>query len=140
IYRLVYDGLERGPKPRMLDVPATQLINYLDHPNGWWRDNGQKEIVLRNDQSVVPALKQIALGEKGPLKEKPTPLGRIHALWTLDGLGASDKEILINAMDDKDAQVRKTAVWISESFLKSGADQMLARLEKLKDDESYDVR
>jgi mono/diheme cytochrome c family protein len=55
-------------------------------------------------------------------------------------LGASDKEILISAMDDKDAQVRKAAIWIGESFLKSGDDQMLARLEKLKDDESYDVR
>jgi len=140
IYRLVYDGMEPGPKPRMLDEPTSQLITYLNHPNGWWRDNAQKEIVLRNDQSVVPALKQIARGEKGPLKEKPTSLGQIHALWTLDGLGASDKEILIGAMDDKDAQVRKSAVWISESFLKSGDDQILAKLEKLKDDESYNVR
>ena len=42
IYRLVYDGMPRGEYPNMLDEPASQLVSYLDHPNGWWRDNAQK--------------------------------------------------------------------------------------------------
>lgn len=140
IYRLVYDGIKPGPKPHMLDEATSQLVTYLDHPNGWWRDNAQKEIVLRGDASAIPALKQIASGEKGPLKKAPTALGRIHALWTLNGLGATDKAILLKAMDDEDAQVRKAAVWISEPFLKNGDEDLLTKLQKLQGDDSYDVR
>jgi mono/diheme cytochrome c family protein len=124
----------------MLDEPSSQLVTYLDHPNGWWRDNAQKELVLRGDASVVPALKQIALGEQGPLKERPSALGRLHALWTLDGLGATDKAVLLKAIDDEDAQVRKAAIWISEPYLKNGDEQIIDKMEKLEADDSYDVR
>jgi glucose/arabinose dehydrogenase/mono/diheme cytochrome c family protein len=140
IYRLVYDGMQPGPKPHMLDEPTAQLVTYLDHPNGWWRDNAQKEIVLRGDASAVPALKEIALGKRGPLKEKPSDLGRIHALWTLDGLGASDKTVLLKAMDDEDAEVRKAAIWISESFIRNGDEQVIDKLQKMEGDDSYAVR
>src|SRR6476659_3346181 len=98
----------------MLDEPTSQLVSYLDHPNGWWRDNAQKEIIVRNDQSAVPALKQIALREKTSLAKSPGPLARIHALWTLEGLNAIDRNTLFTAFADPDAEVRKAAVWISE--------------------------
>jgi mono/diheme cytochrome c family protein len=140
ILRVTYDGMGRGPKPHMLDETTSQLVTYLNHPNGWWRDNAQKEIVLRNDQSVVPALKDIALGKKGPLEEKPGPLGRIHALWTLSGLEAVDQELLLKALKDDDAAVRQAAIWISDPFLKKNDSKMLAALDKLKEDADYDVR
>lgn len=140
ILRITYDGMGRGPKPRMLDETTAQLVTYLDHPNGWWRDNAQKEIVLRNDQSVVPALKDIALGKKGPLSGKPGPLGRIHALWTLSGLEAVDQELLLKAFKDDDAAVRQAAIWISDSFLKENDEKILDALGKLKDDRDPDVR
>jgi glucose/arabinose dehydrogenase/mono/diheme cytochrome c family protein len=140
IYRLVYDGMQPGPKPHMLDEPTAHLLTYLDHANGWWRDNAQKELVLRGDASVVPALNQIASGEKGPLKEKPSALGRLHALWTLDGLGATNKTVLLKAMDDEDAQVRKAAICISEPFIKNGDEEVINKLQKMEGDRSYDVR
>ncbi|HMH31776.1 MAG TPA: c-type cytochrome, partial [Puia sp.] len=140
IYRLVYDGLQPGPKPQMLDEPSNKLVSWLDHPNGWWRDNAQKELVLRGDQSVVPDLKQIAVGNQGSLTAKPTALGRLHALWTLDGLDATDKEVLFKAMEDPDEQVRRAAVRISEPFLKKNDEEVIDKLEKLKDDDGYDVR
>ncbi|MCA8966775.1 MAG: protein containing Coagulation factor 5/8 type, partial [Planctomycetes bacterium] len=51
IYRLVHDGYTRGPRPRMLDESAAELVAHLGHPNGWWRDTAQKLIVLRGDRS-----------------------------------------------------------------------------------------
>ena len=140
IWRLVHDGMARGPKPHMLDETTSQLLPYLDHPNGWWRDNAQKEIVLRNDQSVVGDLKLIAAGEKGPLPERPSALGRLHALWTLSGLEAIDKDVLSKALEDDDVQVRKAAVWISELYLKNDDEAVIEELKKLKDDKDYDVR
>ncbi len=127
IYRLVYDGLKPGPKPHMLDESSAQLVKYLDHPNGWWRDNAQKELVIRADKSVVPALRHMALGQKGTLPEVPSALGQLHALWTLEGLEAVDKELLFTLMQSPDAQLRKAAIWNSESFIKKNDPQVLTQ-------------
>lgn len=96
----------------MLDQTCDKLVPYLAHANGWWRDNAQKLIVVRSDKSVAPALKAMALN-KGT-----TQLGRIHALWTLQGLKALDNETLLQAFRDQDAEVRKTAVWIADDAVK----------------------
>jgi mono/diheme cytochrome c family protein len=68
------------------------------------------------------------------------PLARIHALWTLEGLGAMDKPTLFKALDDADAHVRKTAVWISEMFIRKNDKEIIERLATLKNDQSPDVR
>jgi mono/diheme cytochrome c family protein/glucose/arabinose dehydrogenase len=140
IYRVVHDGYRPGPIPHLLDEPANKLIAYLDHPNGWWRDNAQKELVLRGDRSVIPALKAMALGAIGSLKKKPGHLARIHALWALQGLNGIDKETLHRALEDNDPQVRKAAVRISEPYLYKNDEQLLDKLIELKSDSSADVR
>jgi len=140
IYRVVYDGMKSDPKPNMLNESTATLVSYLGHPNGWWRDNAQKLIITRGDKSVIPALKAIATSQQGVSASDTNQLARIHALWTLEGLNAIDKDVLIQALHDHDPQVRKTAVWISEAFLKAHDSQMIDEVAKLKDDASYDVR
>lgn len=124
----------------MLTESSSKLITYLDHPNGWWRDNAQKQLIALGDESVVPVLKQIAAGRQATLPKAPSPLARIHALWTLEGLDALDKISVTVALKDTDAQVRKTAVWLSEPYSKQGDEQLIAQLETLKSDPEYDVR
>jgi len=134
IYRLVHDGIKPDKTlPRMLSVPSAQLVPYLTHANGWWRDNAQKIIVVRGDKTLVPALTTMAL-------TSTSALGRIHALWTLDGLNALERETLHKALKDKDPEVRRTAVWIAEKEVRKGDANLVASLESLKDDQSADVR
>jgi mono/diheme cytochrome c family protein len=140
IYRLVHDGYSRGEKPKMLDESASKLVTYLDHANGWWRDNAQKQIIILNDKSVVPVLKQIVRGEQATLSAKPSHLGRLHALWTLEGLDAIDKDILYTALKDEHPQIRKAAIIISERYLKQAEREVIARVTSLKNDASHDVR
>jgi putative membrane-bound dehydrogenase-like protein len=141
IYRVVHKDFQRdATRPNMLNEPSAKLLTYLDHPNGWWRDNAQQIMIVRNDQSIVPALKQIALGDNGPLKSKPGPLARIHALWTLEGLNAIDRNTLYKAFEDDDPQVRKTAVWIAEQFINKNDKEVLGKLASLKNDRSADVK
>ena len=139
IYRLVHQDYQRGPQPDMLAESSRQLLAHLDHPNGWWRDNAQKQLIARGDKSVVSALKQIAAG-KPVSSGKPGHLARIHALWTLEGLEAIDKAVLLTALADEHPQVRKTAVWISEPLLKQNDEQLITRVSALKEDASDDVR
>ncbi len=146
IYRLVHDGFKRGPKPDMLDESGAKLVTYLGHPNGWWRDNAQKELIIRGDQSVVPLLKQVAVGKRSFWdkllfwEKTPNSLARIHALWTLEGLHAIDTSTLFLALQDEDPQVRKTAIWISEAYIKKDNEAVINRLAMLKNDPSPDVR
>ena len=134
IYRVVHDGYKKSAKPKMLDESTSKLVAYLDHPNGWWRDNAQKEIITRGDKSVVPALKAIVTSSK------TGSLGKVHAMWTLEGLEALDKDVVFAALKDTDPQVRKSAVWVSEGFLKKNDAQVIDRVAELKDDANYDVR
>jgi putative membrane-bound dehydrogenase-like protein len=132
IYRLVNDSAKPGPKPALLKQTPAQLVQYLSHPNGWWRDTAQQLIVLRHDKSVVPALREL-------VRSGAAPLGKVHALWTLDGLGATEKETLFAAYADADARVRATAVRISESLLHAGDAEVLAKLKAMAQDKDIDV-
>ena len=146
IYRLVHDGLKPGPKPQMLKASNEELIGYLSHPNGWWRDNAQRLLVIHGDKSVVPELKRIALNQK-TLTEKltfwksvPTPLARLHALWTLEGLNALDEKTISVALQEEDIEIKKAAIRMSEPMLVSNNAKMLSQLIKMKSDTSYGVK
>jgi mono/diheme cytochrome c family protein len=140
IYRIVHNDFKRDTRrPNMLNESSSTLLHYLAHPNGWWRDNAQQLLIVRNDQTIIPELKKIASGET-VLGSAPNPLARIHALWTLEGLDAMDKNTLFHALEDTSADVRKTAVWISELYLKKKDAEVLQKLAALKTDPSADVR
>ena len=117
IWRLVYDGMKPGPQPHMLDQTSAQLVPYLDHPNGWWRDQAQKLIVLRQDKSVVPALLAMT-------RTSPNPTTRMHALWTLEGLDAVDPALVREKLKDPDPYMRVAAIRVSEGLFDKG-DQSL---------------
>ena len=140
IYRVVHDGYKQAPKPNMLNESAGKLLTYLNHPNGWWRDNAQKQIIILGDKSVVPSLKAMVKGQDGTDIKNVSPLGKIHALWTLEGLDAIDKDVLSGALRDENSQVRKAAVWISEPYLKKNDDQITTEVAALRNDSSYNVR
>jgi mono/diheme cytochrome c family protein len=111
IYRLRYEGLERGPQPHMLDETPAQWVQHLSNPNGWWRDTAQKLLVLRRDRSVVPALRKLATSDAAD------PRPRLHALWTLDGLGALDDALILRALKSGEPQVRMTGLRLAEAPL-----------------------
>ncbi|WP_366183824.1 c-type cytochrome [Flavobacterium ovatum] len=135
IYRVVYDKIKPSKvKPDLLDASSAKLVGYLNHPNGWWRENAQKLLVLRNDKSVVTQLETM-------VKTAPNHLAKMHALWTLSGMHSLSKELLAATFKDTDANVRKTAVWASENFMNAKTNNFIVEnLETLKTDPSADVR
>jgi mono/diheme cytochrome c family protein/glucose/arabinose dehydrogenase len=133
IYRLVHDDYKpHFEKPHMLDETPAQLVAHLSNANGWWRDTAQKLLVLKGDKSVVPALQSLA-------REGQSPLGRLHALWTLEGLDAADAPLLIAEYKDADARVRAAAVRISEPLIKKNNPAVMAALKPLSADKDPNV-
>jgi mono/diheme cytochrome c family protein len=134
IYRVVHEDFKPDrTRPNMLNEPSSRLVSYLSHPNGWWRDMAQQLLIIRNDKTIIPELQKTA-------STSPEHLARIHALWTLEGMGEIDKPILLTAMSDRDARVRKTAVWISEMFISKNDKEVIDSLAKMMNDTSADVK
>jgi mono/diheme cytochrome c family protein len=127
IWRLVHKDFTPGPQPRLLDETPAQLVARLDHPNGWWRDNAQKLIVLSGDKSVVPALMNMA-------RTAANHLARIHALWTLEGLDALQPSLLREKLADTHPQVRIAAIRASETLYKAGDRSAMPDIVKLAND------
>jgi glucose/arabinose dehydrogenase/cytochrome c553 len=140
IWRLVKDGESSHTRPNMLNENAMQLVKHLGNPNGWWRDNAQKQIVLLGDKSVIPTLKKILAGQTTPQIPNPNALAQIHALWTLEGLDALDAETALKALSDADAQVRRQAIWAAEPFLIKNNAPITNKIIALSDDENEEVK
>jgi len=135
IWRLVHDDYKPSIMPKMLDVPARNLVTYLDSPNGWWRENAQKQIIILGDKSVVPMLETMVADQI-----RTSGLGRLHSLWTLEGLNAINKKLLLTALKDSDPQMRRAAIWISERYIKQNDKQWITNLGRLENDENFDVK
>ena len=127
IWRVTHEssaGRERDrTQPRMLNETPAQLVAHLGHPNGWWRDTAQQLLVLKQDKSVAPALQRLARGQTA-VRAGSDPglatLARVHALWTLEGLGALDAALVRQQMKDANPKLRIQAIRVSESLYKGG--------------------
>ena len=138
IWRIVHDDFERGPQPAMHGASDEQLVGWLGHKNGWWRETAQRLLVLRGAKRVVPALRKLAVTRTAE------PLGRVHAMWTLEGLDALDLSVVRRALADPDARVRVTAVRVAEALMLDApperAANLLTELRRLAADPELDVR
>jgi mono/diheme cytochrome c family protein/glucose/arabinose dehydrogenase len=144
IYRIVHEDIDPDTKrPGLLNKTAEELLNYLGHPNGWYRNTAQKLLVIKNDKSVTPKLKEMASETKSFWNKQSgntdLALQRIHALWTLEGLGIVNEDLLQKAFEDKDMRVRITAIQLSDELLKKGNVEILSDLEKLMYDSDINV-
>jgi mono/diheme cytochrome c family protein/glucose/arabinose dehydrogenase len=122
IYRLTHDTFRPDKQPRMLNETTEQLVAHLSHPNGWWRDTAQKLIILRPDRdSIIPLLEK-------HVRENKSELGRLHALWTLEGMGKATPKLVAAAMADSSSLVRTNAIRVSEPYLTSENPTVIAAL------------
>lgn len=150
IYRLVSTEKPVSRKRPQLNAAASAtLVEHLDHPNGWWRITAQRLLVERRDQTVIPLLRSLASSaDASSPKPTTTPRARLHALWTLEGLGAMEWEGTFTATADPDDNVRAAAIRLCERLLTSSSEdiqptrraQFLARLQETESDASPIVR
>ncbi len=110
IYRVMHETTRRDAKPALSKASATELVQTLSHPNGWYRDTAQRLLVERGSKSVVEPLKRLAATSKDVRT-------RLHALWTLDGNDSIDVPTLSKALEDPSRDVRAAAIRISERWL-----------------------
>lgn len=122
IYRIVPENYKSENKKTVFDSNSPdQLIEYLNHPNYWWRINAQRLLVASGAMSLKSEL-------ENNLNKSLSPEGYIHTLWTMEGLGILDDQVVENALKNENGEVRKQAVILSEPRLSNPKiiDQLVA--------------
>ncbi|MBK8090887.1 MAG: c-type cytochrome [Verrucomicrobiaceae bacterium] len=99
--RKLYEGNDHGRIWRIVHEKRENrsdggLVEMLGHANGWQRNTAQRLLVERGED----------IGDPNRFE---TPLHRLHALWTLEGMGKLKPEHLDKAAKDADSRVRATA-------------------------------
>ncbi|QHT72234.1 c-type cytochrome [Rhodocytophaga rosea] len=97
------------------DASNEALVKELANRNRWWRLHAQRLLVDRADQQVIPALVQMA-------KNPASAQGRLHALWTLEGMGVLTAEMIKMALQDAIAGIRENGIKLAELHISSSPE------------------
>lgn len=112
VWRIVPENVQRRPAPRLGKLSSADLIAELGSGNGWTRDTAQRLLVERAEAASVPLLEKAA-------QRADNALMRLHALWTLEGLGKLGPQTVMVCLKDAEAKTRAAAVRLAEPLLKN---------------------
>ena len=114
IYRVVYKNAKPFTPLRLDKNDSAGLLAALKNDNMFWRTTAQRLIVESQNKALIPEL--IKLVNDQSVDEIGLNSPAVHALWTLQGLGALDGSneeayhTVVRAIRHPAAGVRKTAV------------------------------
>jgi mono/diheme cytochrome c family protein/glucose/arabinose dehydrogenase len=136
IWRIVPENYKPAAWPKLSKATTPELVATLSHPNGWWRDTAQRLLVERQDMKAVTPLLKVATGKDAAA----TPLAKLHAIWTLQGLERLEDETVAALLTDKDPQVRVQALRAGELLVRKKMGlETLAALPALANDPDPEV-
>ena len=109
IYRLLRDN---APEPRRT-LPASfsgaELARAFDTRNPWLRRTTARLIVERRDKESVDALRDV-------LRSGRLAAARVRAIYTLDAIGMLGEDDILDALNDRSAEVRVHAIRNAEAL------------------------
>ncbi len=109
-----------------------ELVDKLADPNIWWRRNAQRMLVDRNNSAIVPSLVKMSENEA-------SPEGRLHALWTLEGMRQLAGPQIEKALRDEEPGIRVNAIRLAELHL-DDSPSLARTLVSMHDDGDPKVR
>ncbi|HVR28969.1 MAG TPA: PVC-type heme-binding CxxCH protein, partial [Thermoanaerobaculia bacterium] len=125
--------------PPLAGAGSERLVEELASPLRWRRDTAQRLLLERGAAPLDPLREMATARPAGEPGTERAALGRLHALWTLQGLHAIDQATVMAALDDPHPGVRENALQIAETLL-PGAAALRGRIVAMGDDPSARVR
>ena len=130
-YGRIYKVMPKGKKAGGVKIPQdpTKLIALLSDSNGWVRNKVQQILVDGKDKSLALPLRQL-------LNSSSNNLAKVHALWTLEGLGVLGKDDVLPLLKSTDWTLRVQALTVLPSVLtRANYKDFLPVLISLLDDD-----
>ncbi len=118
IWRILPAGEERQEPQNLSRLSDTELASLLAADNGWTRDQAQRLLVDRDSPQVAHILRSKLLAEA-------PAVGRVHALWTLEGMNRLRRSDVFRALHDESQQVQATGIRLAEPFLEARPEPLL---------------
>lgn len=133
IYRVYPEKSPPRAMPHLEKLGSDALVAALESSSGWERDMAQQLLIWQGGTKAVGQLERMIARGKNPR-------GRVHALYTLEGLGAL-RPIVIELVlrQDIDARVRHHAVRLAAEKL-AESPELGTYVVKLADDWYTDVQ
>ncbi|WP_035468553.1 DUF7133 domain-containing protein [Algoriphagus mannitolivorans] len=103
IWRIVPKGFKGKALPNLAKASTLELIEFLSHPEGWYRDMAQRLLVEKNDPESVRELEKLIRGNG-------SEFGKFHAMWTLEGLGKKNPSLLLDVLKGDRDWLKETAL------------------------------
>jgi putative membrane-bound dehydrogenase-like protein len=132
IYRLEPPNFKAPKPPRLGHASTLELVATLENPNSWWRDTAHRLLFERQDPSAIKPLQTL-------VRKSKSPLARLHALYSLDGLKALRDEDILQGLSDSHPGVRENAVRLAELRLQK-SPALVAKVMALAMDPDQRVR
>lgn len=132
IFRVSAEGADPASWADQIDLArfnSAMLVELLDYDNIWWRRTAQRLLVERNDADAVELLEHFS-------GFALTPEGRVHALWTLEGMDSLSPALIEAALADSSPRVREQAVRLAELHLESAGELVHSLLEMSEDSDA----
>ncbi|MDX1681209.1 MAG: hypothetical protein R3242_10815, partial [Akkermansiaceae bacterium] len=104
IWRIRHTGTEPSTVPDLTQADAGPLVQSLSSPNAWEKRAAMNQIIERGMQDLARPLKALAADRAAH------PHSRIHALWSLEGLGHFDLMLMARLLLSDEDNVRREAV------------------------------
>ena len=130
-YGRIYKVMPKGKKAGGVKIPQdpTKLIALLSDSNGWVRNKVQQILVDGKDKSLALPLRQL-------LNSSSNNLAKVHALWTLEGLGVLGKDDVLPLLKSTDWTLRVQALTVLPSVMtRANYKDFLPVLISLLDDD-----
>lgn len=116
IYRIVYTGGHPSRQENLAKATPDQLVAALKNDNLLWRMHAQRLLVEHGYKQAMPSLFELA--KNTSVDDIGLNDAAIHALWTLQGLGALDganpaaNAVAATALKHPSAGVRRAALMV----------------------------
>ncbi len=135
IYRITHTS---APSPDFMDqlnlsdMDIPSLVQLLNHPNNWWRMHAHRLLMDRDEMEIIQTLSKA-------LSNELDEVGRLHAMWILEGKDRLSEKQLINLLNDQSLYIRENAIRIAEKRI-PGSSTILETLLEMVNDENPKVR
>lgn len=107
LWRLTPPNFKPTKPPRLGSATTAELVATLENPSSWWRETAQRLLVERQDQNAAPALRNV-------VQKSQSPQARLHALWTLAGLGELTADDLLISLQHPHPGLRENTIRLAE--------------------------
>lgn len=138
IWRVAPEKWQRVKVPRVGELTDPEIISLLSSDNAWTRETASRLVYQKEMAAAPPALKEIVAAEK------TSDIGRMHALYSLAGLGKLDGDSVLIALTSPSPRLREHAIRLAGQELKKWSvemqHQVLRTFKALAEDDDAQLR